>query len=167
MDVYNTQMTFLWPGYLWFLLGDCWLMYKTCDAIQRQRFLCRLLIGSWLALLCVCVVRILRSEHVSCSLVSDSLWPLGLYPTRLLCPKNSPGKNTGLPSHSLLQGIFQPRDQTQVSFAAKSLQSCLTLCDPMDSSLLGSSVRGILQARILEWVAISSSQVSFPWSDYV
>ena len=41
--------------------------------------------------------------------------------------------------------------------AAKSLQSCLTLCDPTDSSPLGSSVPGILQARILEWVAISFS----------
>ena len=41
--------------------------------------------------------------------------------------------------------------------AAKSLQSCPTLCDPMDCSLLGSSVPGILQARTLEWVAISFS----------
>jgi len=41
--------------------------------------------------------------------------------------------------------------------AAKSLQSCPTLCDPIDSSLPGSSVPGILQARILEWVAISFS----------
>ena len=41
-----------------------------------------------------------------------------------------------------------------------SLQSCLTLCDPMDHSLLGSSVHGILQARILEWVAICSSRGS-------
>ena len=38
--------------------------------------------------------------------------------------------------------------------AAKSLQSCLTLCDPVDGSPPGSSVPGILQARILEWVAI-------------
>ena len=37
-------------------------------------------------------------------------------------------------------------------------QSCLTLCDPMDCSLPGSSVHGILQARILEWVTISSSE---------
>ena len=37
--------------------------------------------------------------------------------------------------------------------AAKSLQSCLTLCDPIDSSPPGSSVHGIFQARILEWVA--------------
>ena len=41
--------------------------------------------------------------------------------------------------------------------AAKSLQSCLTLCDPMDGSPPGSSAHGILQARTLEWVAISSS----------
>ena len=41
--------------------------------------------------------------------------------------------------------------------AAKSLQSCLTLCDPICGSPLGSSVPGILQARILEWVAISCS----------
>ena len=41
--------------------------------------------------------------------------------------------------------------------AAKSLQSCPTLCDPRDGSPLGSSVPGILQARILEWVAISFS----------
>ena len=41
--------------------------------------------------------------------------------------------------------------------AAKSLQLCLTLCDPIDSSPPGSSVHGIIQARTLEWVAISSS----------
>ena len=43
--------------------------------------------------------------------------------------------------------------------AAKSLQSCPTLCDPIDGSSLGSSVPGILQARTLEWVAISFSIV--------
>ena len=46
--------------------------------------------------------------------------------------------------------------------AAKSLQSCPTLCDPIDSSPPGSSVPGILQARILEWVAISFSMASGP-----
>ena len=46
---------------------------------------------------------------------------------------------------------------TQAAAAAKSLQSCPTLCDPIDGSLPGSSVPGILQARILEWVAISFS----------
>ena len=44
-----------------------------------------------------------------------------------------------------------------VAAAAKSLQSCPALCDPIDSSPPGSPVPGILQARILEWVAISFS----------
>ena len=47
--------------------------------------------------------------------------------------------------------------------AAKSLQSCLTLCDPMDCSLPGFSVHGILQARTLEWVAISFSKGWLNW----
>jgi len=45
------------------------------------------------------------------------------------------------------------------------IQSCLTLCDPMDYSLPGSSVPGILQARILEWVAISLSRESLRLRD--
>ena len=44
----------------------------------------------------------------------------------------------------------------------KSLQSCPTLCDPMDCSLLGSSVHGILQARILEWIAMPTSTGILP-----
>ena len=43
--------------------------------------------------------------------------------------------------------------------AAKSLQSCLTLCDPIDGSPPGSAISGILQARTLEWVAISFSSI--------
>ena len=49
-----------------------------------------------------------------------------------------------------------------IYLGAKLLQSCLTLCDPMDCSPPGSSVHGILQARTLEWVAISSSRELFP-----
>ena len=48
--------------------------------------------------------------------------------------------------------------QAAAAAAAKSLQSCPTLCNPIDNSPLGSSVAGILQARILEWVAISFSK---------
>ena len=47
----------------------------------------------------------------------------------------------------------------QVAAPAKLLQSCLTLCDPIDGSPPGSSVPGILQARILDWVAIPSLYV--------
>ena len=49
---------------------------------------------------------------------------------------------------------------SRLSAAAKSLQSCLTLCDPIDGSPPGSSVPGILQARVLEWVAISFSSLA-------
>ena len=48
-------------------------------------------------------------------------------------------------------------DKIAAAAAAKSLQSCPTLCDPIDGSLPGSTVPGILQARTLEWVAISFS----------
>ena len=49
---------------------------------------------------------------------------------------------------------------TAAAAAAKSRQSCPTLCDPIDGSPSGASVPGILQARILEWVAISFSNAS-------
>ena len=52
---------------------------------------------------------------------------------------------------------FKENPKWPAAAAAKSLQLCLTLCDPIDGSPLGSSVRGILQARTLEWVAISFS----------
>ena len=51
-------------------------------------------------------------------------------------------------------------DQSAAAAAAKSLQSCLTLCDPIDGSPSGSPVPGILQARTLEWVAISFSNAN-------
>ena len=54
--------------------------------------------------------------------------------------------------HQLDQMAF---NAAAAAAAAKSLQSCLTQCDPIDGSPLGSSVPGILQARMLEWVAIS------------
>ena len=47
--------------------------------------------------------------------------------------------------------------------AAKSLQSCLTLRDPIDGSLPGSSVHGISQARVLEWVALAFSASCGKW----
>ena len=57
---------------------------------------------------------------LSYSGVSDSLRPRGLMPARLLCPWDSPGKNTGVGCHFLLQGIVWPRDQTQVSWPMNS-----------------------------------------------
>ena len=54
-------------------------------------------------------------------------------------------------------GLWAPNPLSLAAAAAKSLQSCPTLCDPIDGLLPGSSVPGILQARTLEWLAISFS----------
>ena len=71
-------------------------------------------------------------------------------PTRPRCPWDSPGKNTGVGCHFLLQ-CMKVKSESEVA------QSCPTLSDPMDFSPPGSSVHGILQARVLEWVAIAFS----------
>ena len=56
-----------------------------------------------------------KNESVSHSVMSESLWPYGLQPTRLLCPWDPPGKNTRVGSHSVLQGIFLTQGQMWVS----------------------------------------------------
>ena len=71
-------------------------------------------------------------------------------PTRLPHPQNSPGKNTGVGCHFLLQ-YMKVKSESEVA------QSSPTLCNPMDCSPPGSPVPGILQGRTLEWVAISFS----------
>ena len=76
---------------------------------------------------------------------------------------SEPGiESTSLMSPVLAGGVFTTSATSEAhSFtaaAAKSLQSCPTLCDPVDCSPSGSSVHGILQANILEWIAISSSR---------
>ena len=58
--------------------------------------------------------------------------------------------------HMTIYEMFKTDDKIAAA-AAKSLQSCPTLCDPTDGSLLGFPIPGILQARTLEWVAISFS----------
>ena len=94
----------------------------------------------------------------------DYWWPHGLWPTRLLCPWNFPGKNTGVDCHCLLQGIFPaqesnlcllcllhwhvdslplaPPGKPPLTVCAQLLKSCLTLCDAMACSPPGSSVHG-------------------------
>ena len=59
-----------------------------------------------------------KSESVSHSVLSDSLQPSGLQPTKFLCPWDSPGKNSWVGSHSFLQGIFLNQGPTWVSLIA-------------------------------------------------
>ena len=80
--------------------------------------------------------------------MSDSVRPHRRQPTRLLCPWDSPGKNTGVGCHFLLQ-CMKVKGKSEVA------QLCPTLNDPMDCSLPGSSVHGIFQARVLELGAIA------------
>jgi len=84
--------------------------------------------------------------------VSDSVQPHRQQPTRPRRPWDSPGKNTGVGCHFVLQ-CMKVKSQSEVA------QSCPTLSYPMDCSLRGSSVRGIFQARVLEWVAIAFSDI--------
>ena len=80
--------------------------------------------------------------------MSNSVRPHRRQPTRLPHPWDSLGKNTGVGCHFLLQ-CMKVKSESEVA------QSCLTPSDPMDYSLPGSSVHGIFQARVLEWVAIA------------
>ena len=82
--------------------------------------------------------------------MSESVRPQRRQPNRLPRPRDSPGKNTGVGCHFLLQCI-------KVKSESEVAQSCLTLSDPMDCSLPGSSVHEIFQARVLEWGAIAFS----------
>ena len=79
--------------------------------------------------------------------MSDSVRPHRWKPTRLPSPWDSPGRNTGVGCHFLLQ-CMKVKSESEVP------QSCPTLRDPMDCSLPGSSTHGIFQARVLEWGAI-------------
>ena len=82
--------------------------------------------------------------------MSDSVRPHRWQPTRLPRPWDSPGKNTGVGCHFLLQ-CMKVKSEREVA------QLCPTLSDPMDCSLPGSSIHGIFQARVLEWGAIDFS----------
>ena len=84
--------------------------------------------------------------------MSDSVWSHRWQPTRLPHPWDSPGKNTGVGCHFLLQ-CMKVKSESEVA------QLCPILSDPMDCSLPGSSVHGIFRARVLEWGAIAFSNM--------
>ena len=102
------------------------LFLKMCA--RNMIYDCRLL------LLCCCCIT---------SVVSDSVLPHRRQPTRLRRPWDSPGKNTGVGCHLLLQCM-------KVKSEGEVAQSFPTLSDPMVCSLPGSSIHGIFQARVLE-----------------
>src|SRR5574340_1076985 len=83
--------------------------------------------------------------------MSSSVRPHRWQPTRLCCPWDSPGKNTGVGCHFLLQ-CMKVKSEREVT------QLCPTLRDRMDCSLPGSSVHGIFQASVLECGTIAFSR---------
>ena len=89
--------------------------------------------------------------------MSDSVQRHRRQPTRLPRPWDSPGKNTGVGCHFLLQ-CMKVKSEREVA------QSCLTLHDPMDCSLPDCSVHGIFQARVLESAAIAFSDILFSYT---
>ena len=91
--------------------------------------------------------------------MSDSVRSHRRQPTRLPRPWDSPGKNAGVGCHFLLQGM-------KVKSESEVAQSCLTLCDPMDCSLPGSSIHWTFQARVLEWVAIAFSDLGMKHHEF-
>ena len=86
--------------------------------------------------------------------MSDSVRPHRRQPTRLHHAWDSPGKNTGVGCHFLLQ-CMKVKSENEV------VQLCPTPSDPMDCSPPGSSVHGIFQARVLEWGAIAFSHLLY------
>ena len=88
------------------------------------------------------------------SVVSDSVRPHRQQPTRAPRSWDSPGKNTGVGCHFLLQCV-------KVKSESEVAQSCPTPSDPMDCSLPGFSVHGIFQVGVLEWVTLPSPKGPF------
>ena len=117
------------------IVDYCWLLAEDCNLTWCQS--CHL--SGFPFLCCCCSVA---------SVVSDSVRPHRRQPTRLPGPWDSPGKNTGVGCHFLLQSM-------KVKSESEVAQLCLTLHNPMDCSLSGSSAHGIFQARVLEWGAIA------------
>ena len=100
-------------------------------------------------------------NHMDCSPLGSSVlrqqyWSGLPFPS----PGDLPDPGIKPASSALASGFFTTKPQVSLCLHAKSLQSCPILCDPMDCSLPGSSVHGILQTRILEWVAMPSSRGS-------
>ena len=145
----HCHLGFVWPHHrAWRILVPRPGIKPTPTAVEAQS------LNHWTA-------REFLSWGVSCcccccvtSVVSDSVRPHRRQPTGLPRPWDSPGKNTGVGCHFLLQ-CMKVKSQSEVT------QSCSTLSDPMDCSLPGSSIHGIFQARILEWGAIAFSVYIF------
>ena len=153
------QGIYLTQGSNWGLLHCRWLLYhlsyqeSPMVSVVKSKWWKDLIIPKW------------KWSH---SVMFDSSRPRELQPTKLLHPWESPGKSTGVGHHCLLQQspkslqTISGRSWTPERISALLLHVSIgMLCNPMDYSLPGSSIHGILQARVLEWVAIPLLQGIF------
>ena len=127
------------------LLGGSLLAWKITEDSDSRHEIKRCLL-LWSQTLTNLLLLLLLSRF-SCATLCN---PIDSSPTRLPCPWDSQGKNTGVGCHFLLQ-CMKAKSESEVA------QSCLTRSDPMDCSPPGSSIHGIFQARVLEWGAIAFS----------
>ena len=119
-------------------------MLPAYSTIISQILLLRTSVSKKPGMVCCCCCQV-------SSVVSNSVQPPRRQPNRLLRPWDSPGKNTGVGCHFLLQCM-------KVKSEGEVAQLCPTLSDPMDCSPPGSSIHEIFQTRVLEWVAIAFSK---------
>ena len=126
------------------------LMFKK-QIIQLENIslkkMCRHLVSMWKCCSKSLAILLLMLSRVSRVQLCD---PIDGSPPGSPCPWDSPGKNTGVGCHFLLQ-CMKVKSESEVA------QSCPTPSDPMDCSAPGSSIHGIFQARVLEWGAIAFS----------
>ena len=137
------------------------LSFKPTFSLSSFTFIKRLFSFSSLS-----AIRVMSAAHLRlliflyccevASVMSDSVRSQRWQPTRLHRPWDSPGKNTGVGCHFLLQ-CMKVKSESEVT------QSCPTLSNPMDCSLPSSSIHGIFQARVLEWGAIAFSKYKVNW----
>ena len=113
-----------------------WMMILAFYTNQKKKNFCH----------CLCLLLLLLSHFNRVRLCVTPQTTAHQAPLSL----DSPGKNTGVGCHFLLQCM-------KVKSKSEIVQSCPTLSDPMDCSLPGSSIHGIFQARVLEWGAIAFS----------
>ena len=133
---------FHWWFYKSSVLKVIWVYFKV-DFKDNIAIKYNILHKFYLLINCCCCCQV-------ASVVSNSVRPQCRQPTRLRRPWDSPGKNTGVGCHFLLQ-CMKVKSESEVT------ESCPTLSNPMDCSLPGSSVHGIFQARVLEWGATAFS----------
>ena len=151
---------------LWGMAGDCGKKHSSrstpsgTDTLAHQRpgrgQVCLLPGGNPIYFILCC------SAHAICVLihpvVSSSSWPHGPWPARLLCPWDSPGKNTGVGPHALLRGPFQSRDQTCVSAAL--LAGSLPLAPPVKIRDVWLWTKSLRDTQSRKWKQRSTDKIN-------